>query len=51
MRSFGLETVVVNNPSSISAATFGTGTAGALTVNTPILTMFDGGSISSADWW
>ena len=44
--SFGSFTVV-NNPSAISATTFGTGRAGALTVNTPRLTMFDGGIIST----
>ena len=40
--------IAINNPSTISANTQGTGRAGALTVNTPRLTMFDGGRISSA---
>ena len=40
--------ITINNPSTISANTQGTGRAGALTVNTPRLTMFDGGRISSA---
>ena len=48
--SFGTVTVV-NNPSTITAATFGTGRAGGITVSTPRLTMFDGGLISSCDWW
>ena len=38
----------MNNPSAISAITFGTGRAGAITVSTPRLTMFDGGLISTA---
>src|SRR5262249_27005635 len=37
-----------NFESVISAVTFGTGRAGAVTVNTPRLTMFDGGLITSA---
>jgi large exoprotein involved in heme utilization and adhesion len=45
--SFGPFTVV-NNPSAISADTFGTGRAGAVTVSTPRLTLFDGGVISTA---
>jgi large exoprotein involved in heme utilization and adhesion len=45
--SFGSVTVV-NNPSVIAATTFGTGRAGALTVSTPRLIMFDGGLISTA---
>src|SRR5262249_27491843 len=39
---------VVNNPSGIVAITSETGRAGAVTVNTPRLTMFDGGVISTA---
>jgi filamentous hemagglutinin family protein len=39
---------VVNSPSIIAAITHGTGRAGAITVNTPRLTMFDGGLISAA---
>jgi large exoprotein involved in heme utilization and adhesion len=40
---------VVNNPSSIAANTlFGTGRAGAVTVNTPRLMMFDAALISTA---
>jgi filamentous hemagglutinin family protein len=45
--SFG-STTVVNNPSSISSVTMGTGRAGALTVSTPRLTMLDGGDISTS---
>ena len=45
--SFGAVTFV-NNPSAIASITFGTGRAGALTVSTPRLTMFDGGVISTA---
>src|SRR5262249_16124351 len=45
--SFGSETAV-NYPSTIGSTTFGTGRAGAVTVNTPRLTMFDGGLISTA---
>src|SRR5215469_7232568 len=45
--SFGAVTVV-NNPSAIASNTFGTGRAGALTVSTPRLTMFDGGLITTA---
>jgi filamentous hemagglutinin family protein len=45
--TFGSFTVV-NNPSTISGNTFGTGRAGALTVNTPLLSMFDGGLITTA---
>jgi hypothetical protein len=37
-----------NNPSTIQANTHTTGRAGAITVNTPRLTMFHGGRISSA---
>jgi len=48
-QSLGLgPTTVVNNPSTISSLTFGTGRAGAVTVNTPRLTMFDGGVITTA---
>jgi len=39
---------LANFPSAISAKTFGTGRAGALTVSTPRLTMFDGGYISTS---
>jgi large exoprotein involved in heme utilization and adhesion len=39
---------VVNSPTAIVAITLGTGRAGAITVNTPRLTMFDGGVISTA---
>jgi filamentous hemagglutinin family protein len=42
------EITVVNNPSAIAAITFGTGRAGAVTVSTPRLSMFDGGSISTS---
>ncbi|HSL01956.1 MAG TPA: hypothetical protein VK901_00275, partial [Nitrospiraceae bacterium] len=45
--SFGPFTVV-NNPSGITASTFGIGRAGALTVSTPRLTLFDGGVISTS---
>src|SRR5215472_8557142 len=44
---------IVNRPSNISAitfgtVTFGTGRAGAITINTPRLNLFDGGLISTA---
>ena len=39
---------VVNTPSGIVAITTETGRAGAITINTPQLTMFDGGVISTA---
>ena len=39
---------VVKSPSTITANTHGTGRAGAVTVNTPRLTMFDGGLINTA---
>jgi len=42
------ELTVKNTPSAIAANTSGTGKAGALTVNTPRLTMFDGGDISTS---
>ena len=45
--SFGSMTVV-NNPSAITSVTFGTGRAGAVTVDTPRLTMFDGGDIATS---
>ena len=45
--TFG-STTVVNSPSAIGSDTFGTGRAGALTVSTPRLTMFDGGLITTA---
>src|SRR5215831_16673421 len=45
--SFGPFTVT-NNPSTLSATTFGTDRAGAITVSTPRLTMFDGGVISTS---
>src|SRR5215472_6321445 len=45
--SFGPFTVT-NNPSTLSATTFGTDRAGAITVSTPRLTMFDGGLISTS---
>jgi large exoprotein involved in heme utilization and adhesion len=48
-RSYSIGSVTIeNNASVIAANTFGTGPAGALTVNTPILTMFDGGDISTS---
>ena len=49
-RSLGFGSfTAVNNPSAITSNTlFGTGRAGALTVSTPRLTMFDGGLISTA---
>ena len=40
--------IIVNQPSAIGANTFGTGKAGAVTVNTTRLTMSDGGLISTA---
>jgi len=45
--SFG-ESTIVNNASAIAANTYGTGRAGAITVNTSRLTMFDGGDISTS---
>lgn len=45
--SFGAFTAQ-NQPSTIVAITFGTGRAGAVTVSTPSLIMFDGGVISTA---
>jgi filamentous hemagglutinin family protein len=39
---------VVSSPSIIAATSHGTGRAGAITVDTPRLTMFDGGLISTA---
>jgi filamentous hemagglutinin family protein len=39
---------IVDAPSAIAASTIGTGRAGAITVNTPRLTLFDGGLITTA---
>jgi filamentous hemagglutinin family protein len=44
----GPSLTAVNSPSAIAAVTFATGRAGAVTVTTPRLTMFDGGSISTS---
>lgn len=46
--SVGPSLTAVNNPSAITAVTFGTGKAGAITVSTTRLTMFDGGLITTA---
>jgi filamentous hemagglutinin family protein len=46
--NIGSSLTVVNSPTAIVAITFGTGRAGAITVDTPRLTMFDGGLISTA---
>jgi len=48
-RSLGFGSfTAVNNPSAITAMTLSTGRAGAITVSTPSLIMFDGGLISTA---
>ena len=42
------EVTFLNSPSAISSVTFGTSRAGAVTVSTPSLMMFDGGVITTA---
>jgi large exoprotein involved in heme utilization and adhesion len=46
--SVGDSLTVVNQPTAILAITTGTGSAGTINVSTPILTMFDGGQITTA---